>query len=759
MRKWLLLVSFLLVAACQPRALSAAAPQVCRLQGGNTKTVWGVGFEAGRTEVRAWDAPFDEKKALAALAATPYRPHDFLPDAPPKGARNLKVLDVDPRGLVIAVEFQSHYGAQGFYDARAGQAVCWVGNGGAWSEPRLVKSARPWWVSPERAAPGETVRVFGRTIDARLVALRARGGGAVTAVAALERGPHPLYEVRVTLPADLAPGAYDLYVHNGSGGEAGWGGPVTLTVAPPGPAPAKVFNAREFGAVGDGSADDTAALRKALVTAGEAGGGTVVLSPGAYAIRATLWVPPDVTLAGAGPRSSRLVVRDAAPMRWDVPNEIARAMPGHFRHRQQADNLGAMVWLRDRAAVRDLGFVDGPGTLQAVFGSHDQCRIERCHIRATHSTHVAVMVEWGSYGFVLKDTVIEAARGGVFLVHGPHEQALVSGNTIRNIHPGRANNLFIRAPVHSIIEYNVVENGERNWVSQCGRTSGYHSILLGNRWTNTVPRRHNAGENMYEAGGATWHGRVAQANRTSLTVAGSPFEEKDLRNEFVLVLDGRGLGQYRRVTAHTDDTLTVTPAWDVTPDASTYAMVGRAYVETLWIDNEEEGTANWTGFWGNNFGHVVDGHALRRCEGFYLWAWKRDAPSPVAFCDLIGVRIMGRGNIRMIGPLVFGNTVRFSEVTGFRYGPSFHIQPAWLQGMDPRQRAAVELESPAHTMPGLPETAPLKDWTVIEGSHLYDGPVGIRLAPECEHTQIRKNAIHVDGEAVEGGSRPAPAGG
>jgi hypothetical protein len=758
MRTWTWLVSVLLAGACAAQGASAAAPEICRVQGGNTKTIWGAGFVPGRTEVRAWDAPFDETKALAALAATPYCAGDLLPATPPAGAQKLKVLDVDPRGLVMAVEYQSHYSAQGFYDARAGKAVCWVGVGGAWSRPRLVKSARPWWVSPEKAAPGEVVRVFGRAIDARLVALKARDGGKVVRVETFRPGRHPIYEVQVMLPADLAPGAYDLYVHNGSGGEAGWGGPVGLTVVHRQPAPDKVFNVREFGAVGNGIRDDTAALRKALVAAGEAGGGTVFVPPGAYAIRATLWVPSHVTLAGAGPQSSRLVVRDAAPMRWDVPEAIARAMPGHFRHRQSSGNLGAMVWLRDRAAVRDLGFVDGPGTLQVIFGSHDHCRIERCHLRAVHSTHVAVMVEWGSYGFVLTDTVIEAVSGGVFLVHGPHEQARVSRNTIRNIRPGLANNLFIRAPVHSIIEDNLVENGERNWVSQCGRTSGYHSILLGNRWMNTLPRRHNAGENMYEAGAATWHGPVARADGSTLTAAGAPFKEKDLANEFVLILDGRGLGQYRRVTANTADTLTVTPPWDVTPDASTYAMVGRAYVETLWIDNEDANTANWTGFWGNNVGHVVDGHALRGCEGFYLWAWKRDAPSPVAFCDLIGVRLMGRGNIRLLGPLVFGNTVRFSEVTGFRYRPSFHIQPSWLREMDPTKRPAVDLEPPTHAIPGLPATAPLKDWTVIEGSHLYDGPRGIRIGKEAEHTQLRKNAIHVDGEAVVDESQPPPDG-
>jgi len=317
------------------------------------------------------------------------------------------------------------------------------------------------------------------------------------------------------------------------------------------------------------------------VQAGEAGGGTVFLPPGRYALSATLWTPPHVTLQGAGPHNSILAVRDERPMRWDVPDAIAREMPGHFRARQQDGQRGAMLWMRDRSRVVDLGFVDGLGTLLPIFGSRDQCRVERCHIRATHSTQPAVMVEWGSDGFVLKDSAIESVSGGLFLVHGPHTQALVSGNTIRNLRPGQANNLFIRAFVHSIIEYNVLEDGDRNWCSQTGYTSGYHSILLGNTWRNNVPRRHNSGENMYEAGEATWHGPVAGADATSLTVTGAPFEDQKLANEFVLVLDGRGLGQYRRVTANTADTLSVVPAWDVVPDASTLAMVGKAYVETL----------------------------------------------------------------------------------------------------------------------------------------------------------------------------------
>lgn len=46
---------------------------------------------------------------------------------------------------------------------------------------------------------------------------------------------------------------------------------------------------------------------------------------------------------------------------------------------------------------------------------------------------------------------------------------------------------------------------------------------------------------------------------------------------------------------------------------------------TLWIDNTEEHTANWTGFWGFNLGHVIDGHVLRDGEGLYLWKRTIDA--------------------------------------------------------------------------------------------------------------------------------------
>ena len=58
------------------------------------------------------------------------------------------------------------------------------------------------------------------------------------------------------------------------------------------------FDVRQFGAVGDGKTDDTAAFQKALDAAAQAGGGTVHAPRGNYFFAGHLNVPNAVTLAG-----------------------------------------------------------------------------------------------------------------------------------------------------------------------------------------------------------------------------------------------------------------------------------------------------------------------------------------------------------------------------------------------------------------------------------------------------------------------------
>ncbi|GMK42227.1 hypothetical protein PCCS19_52860 [Paenibacillus sp. CCS19] len=71
------------------------------------------------------------------------------------------------------------------------------------------------------------------------------------------------------------------------------------------------YNARDFGALGDGVADDTEAIQFALDAAGNNGGGVVFLPAGTYRVNGSFIVPTGVTLRGdwASPESQGGAVR------------------------------------------------------------------------------------------------------------------------------------------------------------------------------------------------------------------------------------------------------------------------------------------------------------------------------------------------------------------------------------------------------------------------------------------------------------------
>lgn len=70
----------------------------------------------------------------------------------------------------------------------------------------------------------------------------------------------------------------------------------------------RVFDVRNYGAVGDGTADDHVAINAAFTAASSAGGGTVYLPHGSYRITNSVSIPSNVTLQGDGAAS--VIVQD-----------------------------------------------------------------------------------------------------------------------------------------------------------------------------------------------------------------------------------------------------------------------------------------------------------------------------------------------------------------------------------------------------------------------------------------------------------------
>ncbi|MDT3724888.1 glycoside hydrolase family 55 protein [Streptomyces sp. DSM 41972] len=160
-------------------------------------------------------------------------------------------------------------------------------------------------------------------------------------------------------------------------------------------------NVRATGAVGDGTADDTAALQSALDAAGTAGGGVVFLPAGTYRISEPLQLHSGVTLLGAGSRVSLI--------------------------EQSADADGMIAVDGEQLTVHGLAFA-GPGS-----GSGAGIRFTRSASPAIPGVDLYdVRVSgFGSYGVELSNPIVSALRrvratqcGGAGLyLHGVPEGA------------------------------------------------------------------------------------------------------------------------------------------------------------------------------------------------------------------------------------------------------------------------------------------------------------------------------------------------
>src|SRR5208283_1753142 len=94
------------------------------------------------------------------------------------------------------------------------------------------------------------------------------------------------YKVTFTVPGNLSAGSYEVWIHNGHGGQYGWSGPLQFTVDATAAYQwnGTVRNVKNapYNAQGNGVADDTAAIQSAVNAC--SAGDIVYLPAGTYLI-------------------------------------------------------------------------------------------------------------------------------------------------------------------------------------------------------------------------------------------------------------------------------------------------------------------------------------------------------------------------------------------------------------------------------------------------------------------------------------------
>jgi len=187
-----------------------------------------------------------------------------------------------------------------------------------------------------------------------------------------------------------------------------------------------VVNVKDYGAVGDGTTDDTAAIQAALAVVSAANGGEVLFPKGAYKVSSTLVMWWNSVWRGAGQGATTLKLANGANCDLIQTSGFSTNTGGTA---QAGPNLFAIYSMT----------LDGNGTNQT--GTSWPLRIYGCsyhiaHVVVQNGKSGGVWSEWGTGGTDME------AQWSNFKIHdcsgigldwrGPHDSQFVNGEIFRN---------------------------------------------------------------------------------------------------------------------------------------------------------------------------------------------------------------------------------------------------------------------------------------------------------------------------------------
>ena len=395
------------------------------------------------------------------------------------------------------------------------------------------------------------------------------------------------YKMNFTAPVALVAGVvYNVYVSNGHGGKIAE--TLVSSVVTCIPAATDVFklgvawharftntitknkynikiDTRISHAAGDGVTNDLPAIQAAIDAASAAGGGIIFLPPGEYlcadAGRTGISLKSNVVLQGAGMDVTSIVYGTGLNMRKFI-------------------DLGAEL---STTGITDLTMKcrDATGAAGAglIRGNTFFLKNVKWDLKAG---------DWIEFNKMSKVAVLdcELMQGANVLIHGPlyvsackwvtikkNKLTSVSHqlNTTNSQYCFVENNILIRDAITQRITGSVIHCLISNFVSD--------SIYYGNSiiTNGPIPRKsdntpiNNDGEsiicedsNYYDYD----YGTVTAATDSSLTDSTKAWPATFDRAPVVAIINGKGMGQVRKIMSRTSTSLTVAPAWDITPDST-----------------------------------------------------------------------------------------------------------------------------------------------------------------------------------------------
>jgi len=483
----------------------------------------------------------------------------------------------------------------------------------------VLNAVDVWWIQGNEgqyATPGGWLRLFGKCLATggkTQVRLKSAAGNTLTFKA---KGDD--YSARIQMPQDLVPGRYQVEMHNGCLGDAGWVFAGDVKVIPPVQWKQDVYKLSDF------PGNPTAAMEAALEKATLNGGGIVLIPRGRWEMTRAIKIPAGTILKGESRELSSIYWLDFK----NIPPVLIRGANFGIQDLSiYAQSFKTLLSVRPESRrlvlsnllIRcDTFFgLNEPGTTfnrrtapQKVLDgearifqiNYPNFQITGCDI---YSNARVLVLE--PKGFVEPD--------------GPRFSGLIAGNRICG-----GQGYSIEAADGVIFEDNDV-SGSAPMTAGNSINSYFNNfvrnIYFGN---NRIRDIYGAYREMMtlDASGSAYYGRVAQVEGTRITLATDPIfkdykqHRTDYRGGAVVIMSGTGAGQYRIVTGNKDREWTIDRPWGVAPDASSIITITHHRGRNIFQGNDfADGGA--CQLYGAALDSLVVGNKGRRMSGFLVW--------------------------------------------------------------------------------------------------------------------------------------------
>ncbi len=498
-----------------------------------------------------------------------------LPVAPPESqTHTLKPLHASTQS--VFAKLPAHPYPPGYV------AIVWLKDGERLSNPVVVNQPKSWFLLKSTCRLGEMNRLCGSNLRGdryvpRYVYLRAVGGAAVQLAEEprhKEDGVSENFCVQFRVPPDLAPGDYEVFVHNNSGNEYGFTKPLPLKVTSEPDFPQTLYVATEHGVKGDSFTDNRDALQRLIDTVGENGGGIVFLPAGSYRVDDMLQMRSHVVLRGAG--------RDATTVFFGGdPHKKKRCR--WFISAREVDHTG-FEDLTIRASTPMSLAISYYNGGKPTYDTH----ILRCRIvDGSVGVHYNVDMEVGHSSF----------EGQPFHAHNL-KRAWIHDNefTMRRL---RGYPVSFWATENCTIEHNRAYGSNRGFVWQTHGHFGHYHNLIDANVVETARMGGNAGETyLFEGAGFQWYGEPTEIHPNGFTVDKADWRPDRLKDSFAVITAGRGLGQYVRIASNSATEVTLERPWSILPSGAVRISVLRGVVENAICNNRHVDCDNSMMFYG-----------------------------------------------------------------------------------------------------------------------------------------------------------------